>query len=155
MPTTFLVGLLAVPVLALVLRLTTALPVRRARQVSVLDVVLLVLGAVGLAFHCVAMFFPDQTALVPGTDAAAAAVNAFGTASILLYAVPSLLVLVALRRVWPLALVVLAGSLAAVGITMYAGSPADLHLATIALAVVVLSGVAATLVRTGSARPTA
>lgn len=147
MSTTFLLGLLAIPAVALALRLTTELPRRRAHTMPGLDLALLVLGAVGLVFHCTAMFFPAQTALVPGTGPAAAAVNDFGTASMLLFVAPSVLVLVALRRVWLPALVVLAGTLAAVGITMYVGSPLDLHLSTIAAAVLVLSSVAAGLLR--------
>ncbi|WP_411284521.1 hypothetical protein [Lapillicoccus sp.] len=147
MSTTFLLGLLAIPAVALALRLTTELPSRRAHTMPGLDLALLVLGAVGLVFHCTAMFFPAQTALVPGTGPAAAAVNDFGTASMLLFVAPSVLVLVALRRVWLPALVVLAGTLAAVGITMYVGSPLDLHLSTIAAAVLVLSSVAAGLLR--------
>lgn len=147
MSTTFLLGLLAIPAVAFVLRLTTALPSRRAHTMPGLDLALLVLGAVGLVFHCTAMFFPDWTALVPGTDPAAAAVNDFGTASMLLFVTPSVLVLAALRRVWPPALVVLALTLAAVGITMYNGSPLGLHLSTIAAAVLVLSSVAAGLLR--------
>ena len=147
MSTSFLLGLLAMPVVAFALRLTTALPSRRARTMPGLDLVLLVLGAIGLVFHCTAMFFPDQTALVPGTDPAAAAVNNFGTASILLFVAPSVLVVAALRQVWPPALVVLAGTLAAVGITMYNGSPLELHLVTIAAAVLVLSSVAAGLLK--------
>lgn len=147
MSTTFLLGLLAIPAVALALRLTTELPSRRAHAMPGLDLALLVLGAVGLVFHCTAMFFPAQTALVPGTGPAAAAVNDFGTASMLLFVAPSVLVLVALRRVWLPALVVLAGTLAAVGITMYVGSPLDLHLSTIAAAVLVLSSVAAGLLR--------
>ena len=147
MSTTFLLGLLAIPAVAIALRLTTALPSRRAHTMPGLDLALLVVGAGGLVFHCTAMFFPAQTALVPGTGPAAAAVNDFGTASMLLFVAPSVLVLVALRRVWLPALVVLAGTLAAVGITMYVGSPLDLHLSTIAAAVLVLSSVAAGLLR--------
>lgn len=147
MSTTFLLVLLAIPAVAFALRLTTALPSRRAHTMSGLDLALLVLGAVGLVFHCTAMFFPEQTALIPGTDPAAAAVTDFGTASMLLFVAPSVLVLVALRRVWPPALVVLALTLAAVGITMYNGSPLDLHLSTIAAAVLVLSSVTAGLLR--------
>ena len=147
MSTTFLLGLLAIPAVALALRLTTELPSRRAHTMPGLDLALLVVGAGSLVFHCTAMFFPAQTALVPGTGPAAAAVNDFGTASMLLFVAPSVLVLVALRRVWLPALVVLAGTLAAVGITMYVGSPLGLHLSTIAAAVLVLSSVAAGLLR--------
>ncbi|MBA2639404.1 MAG: hypothetical protein H0U77_05320 [Nocardioidaceae bacterium] len=149
MSTSVLLGLLAMPAVAFALRLTTTLPSRRARTMPGLDLVLLVLGVIGLVFHCTAMFFPDQTALVPGSGPAAAAVNNLGTASVVLFVAPSVLVAAALRQVWPPALVLLVGTLAAVGITMYNGSPLELHLGTIAAAVLVMSSVAAGLLRLG------
>jgi hypothetical protein len=150
MSTGFLLVLVALPAVLFALRLTTAaLPSRHAHPIGRIDAVLLVLGTLGLVFHCTAMFFPEQTALVPGTDAAAAAVNRFGTASVLLFVVPCVLVLVALRRVRSPVLAVLAVTLAAVGITMYTGSPLDVHLATIAAAVLVLSLATAGFVRVG------
>lgn len=144
MPLELLVLLVAVPVALMMLRFTTPLlPSRWAEPIGRTDLLLLALGAVGLVFHCTAMFFPEQTALVPLTGGAIDAVNRLGPASVLLYAVPAGLVVVALRRIrWP-ALAVVAATLVAVGVTMYAGSPLDVHLATIALAVLAISMAAA------------
>ena len=140
MPLELLVLLVATPVALMMLRFATPmLPSRSAQPIGRTDLLLLALGAVGLVFHCTAMFFPEQTALVPLTGGAIDAVNRMGSASILLYALPAGFVVVALRRIrWP-ALAVVAATLIAVGVTMYAGSPLDVHLATIALAVLTLS----------------
>jgi riboflavin transporter FmnP len=67
-------------------------------------------------------------------------VNEMNAASIILFVVPALLVLIGLRRHYWVALAVLALTLLVVGVTMYAGSPLNVHLGAIFVAVVALVG---------------
>ncbi len=141
MSQTFLLGLVAVGVVALGLRLALpSLPLARfARRLSGLDALLVVLGLLGLVFHCGAMFFLSTFRQLPASDAAIHAVRGMGTASQLLYVVPAVLVLLGLRGAhWlPFGLVGLA--LVAVGVTMYDGGALDTHLSAIFASVVVLA----------------
>jgi hypothetical protein len=109
------------------------------------DAVLAGLGVLGLAFHCGAMFFRSVVEALPGSAAAISQVNALGTASIAWYVVPAVLLLVGLRRQHPVVLAVVLVALVAVGVTMYDGGPLAVHLAAIFASVVVLAGVAASL----------
>lgn len=130
--------------------LTSRLPLHRG--VATLrphDLGLFALGLLGLGLHCGAMFFPGVTAVLPGTDVAANAIRALGTASIVWYVVPAGLVIVALRTARPVALAAVAVGLLAVGVTMFNGGRLDVHLVAIFAAVVVLALVVATQVRFG------
>ncbi|WP_028278509.1 hypothetical protein [Arthrobacter sp. H5] len=77
------------------------------------------------------MFFRPLVAAIPGTEPIIGQINSMGTASILWYTIPAILTLVGLRRHHWSALLVLAATLAAVGITMYNGTALSIHLNTI------------------------
>lgn len=102
----------------------------RAWEASVAAVSLL-----ALVFHCLAMFFAGWIDLVPFLRAPAAAVRAMGTASQLAYWVPGVVLVIAVRRVQPLALAVLFVTMIGVGVTMYRGFALTTHLAWLAAAV--------------------
>jgi hypothetical protein len=143
------VTLLIATVAAIVVaRLVLApLPLRRvAARLSVSDAVLIGVGTAGLAFHCGAMFFRATVERSPGVHSAVRSINAMGTSSKLWFIVPALLVVIGLRRQYPIALFVLAAALVAVGVTMYDDGPLRTHLNAIFIAVVVLAGVASVLV---------
>ncbi|QNE45654.1 hypothetical protein F1C58_01080 [Glaciihabitans sp. INWT7] len=123
-------------------------PLARAGvRVSATEVAFLGLGIVGLTFHCTAMFFRQVFSGMPAVRPLVDAVNGMGAASIALYVVPAVLLLIGLRRQHRIALAVMTLALIAVGLTMYLGSPLRLHLASIFLAVVLLVGVLSLLVR--------
>ncbi|GAA3640984.1 hypothetical protein GCM10022200_25890 [Microbacterium awajiense] len=149
MPITLTAALVLVPALLFAARfLSKKLPWGKyARRSSRVDVTLLVIGVIGLVLHCVAMFYRSILAVIPGTDGYIAAVNAMGPASVVLYVVPALLVLIGLRRQRPVALVIVAVTLVAVCVTMYNGGPLSIHLVTIAAATVAIAGTAALLVK--------
>lgn len=146
--TQFLVILAVVVGVVLGARLVlTALPLRGlARRVTIGDACLAVVGAAGLAFHCVAMFFRRLVEPLPGTDAVVTDIRALGTASIIWYVVPAVLVLLGLRRAHPVGLAAAALTFVAVGVTMYSSGPLDIHLAAIFASVVALALIIATLV---------
>jgi hypothetical protein len=72
------------------------LPVLPSRRVSVrlhaADVVLCILGVLALAFHCGAMFYRSSVQSLPGAAKAVSEIDALGTASIIAFAVPAVLV---------------------------------------------------------------
>ena len=144
----FLLSLAAVVAVLLGARvLLPALPIRgRARRLSQVDAVLAGAGLAGLAFHCLAMFFRRTVEWVPGADAVTADIRSLGTASIIWYVVPAVLVLVGLRHQHPGALAVVAVALTAVGVTMYDGGPLQTHLGAIFGTVLVFALVSATVV---------
>ncbi len=143
----FLLSLLAVVLVVLAARaLWGGLPLRRfATRVTVADTALLAVGSAVLAFHCGAMFFPRLVDPLPGTGAAASDIRALGTASIVWYVVPAVLVLVSLRRQHVTGLAAVALTLTAVGVTMYNGGSLQVHLAAIYISVLTLAGVSAAL----------
>lgn len=147
MSTRFVLSLVVVVAVVLAARvLSSSLPVRRfAKQVTVVDTVLLGVGVAILAFHCGAMFFPRLVDPLPGVDVAAGDIRALGTASIVWYVAPAVVVLLGLRRQHLLAQTAVAVALAAVGITMYDGGSLQAHLAAIFLSVLILVGVTAAL----------
>ena len=120
------------------------------RRVSVrllpADVVLSVLGVLGLAFHCGAMFYRPTILSVPGTETAVAEINALGAVSIVAFVVPAALLIVGLRRISSLGLMLIVLALAAVGTTMYDAGPLAAHLAAIFATVMLLALCAATLI---------
>lgn len=109
----------------------------RSRAVSRGDLVVVATAVAVLVFHCSAMFFADWVAAVPFADAPAAAVRDLDSlASEVSYWVPAAALVVALRRVWPPALVLLVVTLAGVGYTMFVPHPLTTHLVWLAAAVV-------------------
>lgn len=148
MPTSFVVSLAVVVVVALAARFVfPGLPLRLvAVPMTNVDLALAVVGVAGLVFHCGAMFFPAVAHKVPGTSALISQINAFGTASVAYYVVPAALVLFALRRQHPLPLTIVSLALLAVGVTMYDGGSLHRHLTTIFAAGLVLALVTSTLV---------
>jgi len=129
------------------------LPVSRAIRLRPVEAALLALGVLGLVLHCAAMFARPIFEAVPAVMPLVDAINALGLASVVLYVVPAVLVLVALRRVHPVSWAVLAILLAAVGVTMYNGGALSVHLVAIFVAVIWLALVVVTLVIPWSRRP--
>lgn len=149
MPITLTIALVLIPVLLFAVRIFSAkLPwMTYARPSTWPDVAMLAVGVLGLVLHCVSMFYRDLLAAVPGMGGYIQAVNAVGAASIVLYVLPALLVLVALRRQHLVAVIIVATTLIAVGVTMYNGGPLSVHLVTIAAATIAISGTVALLMR--------
>ena len=142
MTAAFAVALAGVSVLILLARLVVPqLPLAgRSVRLSGVDAVLLLCGVVGLAFHCFAMFYRSLFDGIGPLGPLVDMVNAMNAASIILFVVPALLVLIGLRRQYRVALAVLALTLLVVGVTMYAGSPLNVHLGAIFVAVIALAG---------------
>jgi len=129
------------------------LPLARAGvRVGLADLTLLALGILGLTFHCTAMFYRQVYGGILVAQPLVDAINGMAAASVALFVVPALLLLIALRRQHWIALAVMTLALIAVGLTMYLGSPLRLHLVSIFIAVVVLVGVLSLLVRGPSHR---
>lgn len=147
MSTGFLVSLAAVVAVLFATRfLFSALPLQSiAVPVTITDAVLTGAGVLGLTFHCGAMFSRSLVDWLPGTGSAIREIGALGTASIIWYVVPALLVLLGLRRQHRVALASAALALAAVGITMYDSGSLTAHLTTIFITVVILSAVVTAL----------
>ncbi len=136
MPVSYVVALLVVAVLAGVA--AVALPFLRGRsRPGPADGVLALVGWLGLALHCGAMFARPFVAWIPGSAGYVDVVNGMGAGSIVLYLVPAALLLVGLRRARPPVLAVCAVMLGAVGITMYDGGTLQAHLTAIFGAVVI------------------
>jgi hypothetical protein len=137
----YLLALSVVVLLVLVSRYTLPfLPVARwAAPMSVTDAILFGAGAAGLAIHCGAMFFPSPVRTLPTGHQVIRAVDPLGTVSILWFAVAAVLVVIGLRRQHVVAVGIAAGSLAAVGYTMYDGGRLHVHLTAIFVAVVGLA----------------
>jgi hypothetical protein len=108
---------------------------------SVLDAIALSGGVVGLVLHCGAMFFRSWFRSIPGGHVVIRIVDPLGTSSILWFAIAAALVLVGLRRQLVVVLALVAGSLAAVGVTMYDGGSLRAHLTAIFVSVVLLAAV--------------
>jgi hypothetical protein len=147
MSTGYVVGLAIVVVVGVGLRvLVPALPWRAiATRITVTDAVLVVLGSLGLVFHCGAMFFSSLFRHIPGTHTVIGQINAMGTASILWYAVVAALVVLGLRRHHSVVVGLVVLALLAVGVTMYDTGPLTTHLVAIFLSMVVLVGVTTAL----------
>lgn len=130
MSAAFVLTLAGVSLILLILRLVVpGLPVNRlARRLTRLDLALTLLGVLGLVLHCASMFFRPIVAALPGSDTVISQINSMGTASMVWFAVPALLVLVGLRRQHWAALALLAASLLAVGLTMYNDTALFTHL---------------------------
>lgn len=148
MPSALTITLIAIPIVLFGAR--AALPGvpwnRYARTVSWLEAILIALGSVGLVLHCVAMFYRGLIENIPGIDGYIQAVNGMSSASIVLYIVPAVVVLLGLRRQQPLAVALVAVTLVAVGVTMFNGGPLSVHLVAITTAAVTLAATTALLV---------
>ena len=143
MSTAYSTSLAVVIALLIAVRVTVA-PARRPVRASLGPgyIAVLVLGAVLLTAHCTSMFAHGLMRPVPGLSQYASAVDRFGPASMVLFSVPALLCVLALRGAHPLVPLTVAGALTAVGVTMYDGGGLAPHLTAIFVAVVVLvSGV--------------
>jgi len=127
--------------------LLPVLPSRRASvRLHAADVVLSVLGMLALAVHCGAMFYRSTVQSLPGAAKAVSEIDALGTVSIIAFAVPAVLLIVGLRRIYLPALALVAFALAAVGTTMYDEGPLTAHLTAIFVTVTLIALCAATLI---------
>lgn len=148
MPVGYTIALWAAVILIVGLRFVLpGLPLRRGSvTMKGADIAVLGIGMVGLVLHCTAMFNRPLIDWIPGISPVIAQINDLGTASVIWYVIPAILVLAALRRQhWAVLLVVVA-ALAAVGITMYNGASLAVHLGAIFAAVVVLAAVTSALI---------
>ncbi len=146
----FSISLAVLSVLILLARfLLPQLPIAgAARQLSMADLVILVVGAVGLTFHCTAMFYRPLFDGLSFLAPLVSMVNALGVGSIILYTVPAVLVLVGLRRQHPFTLTAAGIALIAVGVTMYVRGLGSWHLTAIFVTVLLLAGIVALLTTT-------
>lgn len=99
-----------------------------------------------LVFHCAAMFFADWVNAVPLAEGPASAVRELGLISQVTYGVPAAVLVVALRRVWPPALVLLTLTLVGVGYTMFVPYRLTTHLSWLAATAIIVVAIAAALV---------
>lgn len=143
----FSIVLGATVVVVLLLRLAVPqLPLRGlAVRLTGVDAILLVVGVIGLAFHCTAMFARQLFDPFPVIQPTVQVVNSSGPIGVILFAVPATLVIVALRRQRRAAVLLVALALLAVGITMYLLGSLPVHLITIFGATVLLAGVVVAL----------
>ena len=146
MPLAYSLALWTVVVLAVGARfLLPHLPLRRhAVPTSPADLTLLGIGMLGLVLHCTAMFTRPLVEWIPGP--AVDQIAGMGTASVIWYLVPAVLVAVGLRRQRIAVQAVVTLALVAVGVTMYNGGSLGVHLAAIFLLVVVLAIVSSALI---------
>jgi hypothetical protein len=147
-PAPYVVSLVGVVIVLIVVRLAVRWRPGRpwARSISTSDLALVIVGAVGLAFHCTAMFYRGAVSVIPGTQSTVAAINAMGLTSVLLFAAPAVLLVIGLRRQYVVVLTLVLASLVGVGITMYDSGPLSSHLAAIFISVVVLAVIGTQLI---------
>lgn len=147
MPLPYTIALVTTVLLLVVLRLTVpALPIRRyAVGVTRTQVVLVLVGTVGLVLHCTAMFNRALLTVLPDSSPYIDAVNGMGASSVVLYVLPAVLVLIGLRRQPRVAVGLLVAVLTAVGVTMYDHGPLAAHLTAIFISAVLLAAVLALL----------
>lgn len=143
MPTEFVARLALLALLLLLCRFVVpGLPPKRlARRLSAVDLAAAAVGLLGLVLHCASMFFEPLVSQVPGTAGIISQINAMGLASMVWFVVPSVLLVVSLRRQTYPSLAVLTCAIAAVGVTMYNGAALWVHLTAIFAASVVISGI--------------
>lgn len=115
------------------------LPSRLSVRLDPVEIVLSVMGVLGLGFHCGAMFYRSAIQSLPGTQTAVTAINALGMASLVAFVVPAVLLIVGIRRIRTTALALVVLVLGAVGTTMYDGGPPGAHLTAIFAAVTLLA----------------
>ena len=107
---------------------------RRAVPLTRTEFVVAVVSLVTLVFHCAAMFFAPWTDALPGGEFLGEPIRKLGTVSHWAYWLPAGALLLAVRRLWWPAPVVLAIALAGVGITMFWPYSLVTHLAWLAAA---------------------
>jgi hypothetical protein len=153
-PAGYWYSLLAFGVGAALVRLLFRRPLlgRYARRLAIWESALAAAALVALAFHCGSMFFTAQVREIPFTSGAETAINSLGQTSKLAYAVPATLFVFAVRRLWPVAVVALALSLSAVGVTMYKWWGLNVHLTAIATAITLIVITSTSLVGRGRSR---
>ena len=132
-------------------RLLPAARVRasNSRGASRPDVVLVLLGWLGLTFHCSAMFYRSAVESIPGTGSLVETVNAMSTGSVVAFTVPAALLLIGLRRARPWLIGSVFAALAAVGVTMYNGGSLNAHLTAIFVAIALIGFATAELLAAG------
>jgi hypothetical protein len=140
--------LVAIATVAMGVRLAVGRPLwrRHARAVPAWELAVAAVMVVTLVFHCAAMFFADWVDAVPFAEGPAAAVRAMGPVSQAAYWLPSLVLVITLRRVWPPALGLLVVTLVGVGYTMFVPHALSVHLAWIAASAIALVLIMAGLV---------
>ena len=156
--TGFLIALgLAVATLVAARLFLAGLPLRgRATTLRFSEVGFVGVGLAVLTFHCVALFFASVAARLPGTGDVVSDIRALGTASVLWYVAPAVLVLLGLRRLlhWG-AQIVTVIVLLSFGVTMLDGGPIYQHLFALFISVVALAAMLASLVEPPSRSTTA
>lgn len=151
MPSSYVISLVVVVVAVMTSRLIPAARVRASssRRASRSNAVLVLLGWLGLTFHCSAMFYRSAVESIPGTYSLVETVNAMSTASVVAFTGPAALLLVGLRRARPWLIGSVFAALAAVGVTMYNGGSLDTHLTAIFVAIVLIAFATAELLSAG------
>lgn len=147
---------LGVAVVTAVARLVVGRPLlsRRAVPLTRTEFVVAVVSLVVLVFHCAAMFFAPWTDALPGGEFLGEPIRTLGTVSHWTYWLPAGALLLAVRRLWWPAPVVLAVALTGVGITMFWPYSLVTHLAWLAAAGLAWVWIAGALIGGGSeARP--
>lgn len=156
MPPSFVVSVALIVLGLAALRLVGLFPVlAAARPLARVDALVAFIGALALAYHCLSMFFPDLGRAVPGGVALVPVIDGLGVASAILFILSAVVLLVGIRRLHPVAVVLNALVLIAVGITMYDGGPVAVHTSAIAVEVIVLAVTVLAFVRTVVPRATA
>lgn len=112
-------------------------------------------AVVVLVFHGAAMFFAGWVDAVPGLHAPAAAVRALNGTSQWAYCVPATVLLASLRRAWWPATILIAITLAGVGVTMFWPYPLTTHLSWLASAVIAGSAAVVALISGPTRAPSA
>lgn len=123
MSNSFVLSLIAELALVMCVRLVLGgLPLGNlAERLSGGDALMSGIGLLGLAFHCGAMFFTGLVNAIPGAPGSIEAIKALGTASIVWYVAPAVLVLAGLRRLHWSGVVSVSLALIAPGVTMFNG----------------------------------
>jgi len=150
-PSSYVISLVVVVVAVMTSRVLLAARVRASssRRASRPDAVLVLLGWLGLTFHCGAMFYRSAVESIPGIGSLVETVNAMSTASVVAFTVPAALLLIGLRRARPLLIGSVFAALAAVGVTMYNGGSLDAHLTGVFVAIVLIAFTTAELLAAG------
>jgi hypothetical protein len=145
--------LVGVAVVTAAARLVVGRPLlsRRAVPLTRTEFVVAVVSLVALVFHCAAMFFAPWTDALPGGEFLGEPIRRLGTVSHWTYWLPAGALLLAVRRLWWPAPVVLAVALAGVGITMFWPYSLVSHLAWLAGAGLTWVFIAGALMGGGSA----
>ncbi len=118
----------------------------RSRTIPPRELAAAAVMVAALVFHCAAMFFADWVNAVPLADGPASAVRELGLISQVTYWVPAAVLVLALRRVWQPALVLLTITVVGVGYTMFVPHSLTTHLSWLAAVAIMVVVIAAALV---------